>query len=133
MQLHHGIRGSYFCYGRRRSLFLLTRFDIFIYQRKRTNRNFILILYFTFNSSRLHFNLFLKMSTSSGAGRSQSPDASNLPSTSSAKSDSQTNQNIKKSVENSLLQSKGAIKLNNFDKDWRVYHCKTWHLEPTVR
>jgi hypothetical protein len=20
-----------------------------------------------------------------------------------------------------------------FTKDWRNYHCKTWHLEPTVR
>jgi len=20
-----------------------------------------------------------------------------------------------------------------FTKDWRTYHCKTWHLEPTVR
>lgn len=20
-----------------------------------------------------------------------------------------------------------------FTKDWRTFHCKTWHLEPTVR
>lgn len=76
----------------------------------------------------------MQMSNSSGAGRSQSPDASNLSSASTSKSDTETSQNPKKTLETSLLHAKGGtVRINTYDKDWRVYHCKTWHLEPTVR
>lgn len=30
-------------------------------------------------------------------------------------------------------KSKKSFDSEVFSKDWRTYHCKTWHLEPTVR
>ncbi|KAL0269606.1 UNVERIFIED_CONTAM: hypothetical protein PYX00_007281 [Menopon gallinae] len=30
-------------------------------------------------------------------------------------------------------KSKKSFDAEMFSKDWRTYHCKTWHLEPTVR
>lgn len=31
------------------------------------------------------------------------------------------------------LKRKGFDPADVFTKDWRNYHCTTWHLEPTVR
>ncbi|XP_017781272.1 PREDICTED: uncharacterized protein KIAA1109 isoform X3 [Nicrophorus vespilloides] len=31
------------------------------------------------------------------------------------------------------ISTKKPIEVDIFTKDWRNYHCKTWHLEPTVR
>lgn len=76
-------------------------------------------------------------SNSSTNQRSQSPDPRTLPpksshsstsTSSTATTQSDEERNSKKHISPRLLTPSDV-----FNKDWRNYHCKTWHLEPTVR
>ena len=64
-----------------------------------------------------------------GAGaRAQSPDPEKHNRESSAVA---TGTNVSASDEEKRRIAFDPAEM--FTKDWRNYHCKTWHLEPTVR
>ncbi|XP_052121267.1 transmembrane protein KIAA1109 isoform X3 [Frankliniella occidentalis] len=67
--------------------------------------------------------------------RASSPDPEKRPKDSQMSPSGNTNSNGNNSTSSSDTEPKrkGFDPADVFTKDWRNYHCTTWHLEPTVR
>lgn len=69
--------------------------------------------------------------------RSQSPDPRSIQSgnksSSQPSTSSQSTSSTSTAVSDEERKKKAFTPAEVFNKDWRNYHCKTWHLEPTVR
>jgi hypothetical protein len=74
------------------------------------------------------WNFFMQTGTMGAGARAQSPDPERHNRESSgvaAGTNVSTNDEEKRRIAFDPAEM--------FTKDWRNYHCKTWHLEPTVR
>lgn len=84
---------------------------------------------------RQFFKILIQVIQAQSGYRASSPDPEKRP------KDSQMSPSagINNSSNNSSSPSETEPKRKGFDpadvftKDWRNYHCNTWHLEPTVR